>query len=85
MSRWIINIYLTFKHLIQKALKVSKHSKFKERLSQKRNKKWENLKEKNLVRLENILHAEGTTSKNFVKATLKTVKERNSEEKNQVL
>ena len=76
---------MTFKNLIQKALKVSKHSKFKERLSQKRNKKWENLKEKNLVRLENILHAERTTSKNFVKATLKTVKERNSEEKNEVL
>ena len=62
-----------------------KHSKLKERLLQKQNTKWENLKEKNLVRLENLLHTERTSSKNFGNATLKNVKERNSEEKNEVL
>ena len=49
-----------------------KHSKFKERLSQKRNKKWKNLKEKNLVRLENLLYAKRNSSKNFENATSKT-------------
>ena len=62
-----------------------KHSKFKERLSQKRNKKRQNLKEKNLVPLENLLHTERTSSKKFGNATLKNLKERNSEEKNEVL
>ena len=62
-----------------------KHSKFKERLSQKRNRKWQNLKEKNLKGLEHLLLAERKSSKNFVNGALKNVKERKIEEKNEVL
>ena len=48
-----------------------KHSKLKERLSQKQNRKWQNLKEKNLNALELLLLAERKSSKNFVNGTLK--------------
>ena len=62
-----------------------KHSKFKEWLSQKRNRKWQNLKEKNLMDLEHLLLAERKSSKSFVNGTLKNVKEKKIEEKNEVL
>ena len=54
-------------------------------LSQKRNRKWQNLEEKNLMGLELLLLAEPKSSNNFVNGTLKNVKERKIEEKNEVL
>ena len=62
-----------------------KHSKFKERLPQKRNRKWQNLKEKNLMGLEHLLLAERKSSNNFVNGTLKNVKQRKIEERYEVL